>query len=849
MGPVERTSFSAHTIIVGLRLLLLVGACGCAPAELADSGLEPAPEAAAGLDERFYMVPADATAGELAEFIDRMRAFRPATANRDELNEHRRRSSLAIVEAAERLLAMEPDAVLEEQAQMRRFEALFMLAKYGDQKSAGRLLELAGELRDHPSPAVTDMAVLYRLTRAVEQLTGAGLSTAERQRLVEEAAAELSSESFDPRMADLAVQLTRALEHVGDRELALSGGERFSAILGTHPEYADQFEALQGAIRRLGLLGRKLPLHGFLPSGQALDTAKLEGKVVLIDFWATWCRPCVEELPRLRGLHEMYQPLGFEILGVSLDENQDVLRSFLAERKLPWPVICGRTAEESGFKHPLAVECGVCELPTTILLDRGGVVVAVDVYGEDIERRLNGLLGAAAPAAVQVVDAQPAQDAQPALTRQASSDALPAPAAQAEADRQPETKCQPAVDDQAAASDGGERDTRALPIGPSAPTAESQGGSATEHGGRATPAGVEEGSGQAAADRAESSPDTPANPYVAPKRYTAEELAAYLEKAMAKPRRVQERPGFLEAVLDAADRILASDAPEESKLAALLARFRALHALADSGNASAAESLGKLVDAYTRDLRPEVAAEVRLHLLARRAAQADGMPPDQLPLLLEELKAYFAETELEHRHLSLASATVHAINLLPDAAAAARWFREFAALFAASEDPELSRYGKKLGQSKAARSLVGQLLELEGTPVDGRAFSWEALRGKVVLVDFWASWCGACRDELPNVKRNYERWRDHGFEVVGISLDEDREKLLACVKAEGITWVNLFGEGDAVGWNHPMAVKYGVRAIPHTFLVDHNGKIVAEGVRGEQLGDWLQRLLGEQAEP
>lgn len=834
----EVTRYRAHTILLSWGLLL-VGACGCAPAELADSSLEPTSEAAAGLEEGFYKVPEDATAEELVEYIDRMRAFRPATSNRAELNEHRRRSSLAIIEAAERLLEMKPDALLEEQAQMRRFEALFMLAKYGDQKSADRLLELAGELRNHPSATVADMAVLYTLTRAVERLTHGDLPAEERQRLVDETAAELSSESFDPRMAELAVELTRALERAGDRQLAMSGGERFSAILSTHPEFADQFDALQGALRRLKLLGRKLPLHGFLPSGQALDTTKLEGKVVLIDFWATWCGPCVEELSRLRGLYEMYQPLGFEILGVSLDEDRDVLRSFLAERKLPWPVICGRTAEESGFQHPLAVECGVYELPTTLLLDRGGVVVAVDVYGEDIERRLHGLLSAAVPApAAEAANAQPDQDARPA------------PAGQADADGQPETNRQPSsVDSQPAAHEGGEGDTGASRIEPLAAPDESQAASEIENGERAAAGVVEGGAGQAAADGDESPPDTPGNPYLAPKRYTPQELAAYLEKALAKPRRVQERPGFLEAVVDAADRILAADAPEELKLAALLARFRALHALADSGNASAAESLAKMVDAYAGDLRPQVAAEVRLHLLARRAAQADSLPPDQLPSLLEELKAYFAETELEYRHLSLASATVHVINLLPDAAAAARWYREFGELFAASEDQVMSRYGKKLARSKAARSRVGQTMELEGTPVDGRAFSWQAFRGKVVLVDFWATWCGPCRDELPNVKQNYERWRDRGFEVVGISLDEEREQLLAFVKAEGIPWVNLIGEGDAVGWNHPMAVKYEVRAIPHTFLIDREGKIVAEGVRGEQLGEWLQRLLGEQAEP
>lgn len=816
MGLMSR---STNALVAGLSVLLFLAACGCAPAELPEASVEPGPEPGPALDQRFYDLPAGATAAELAEFIDRMRAFRPAAANRDELNEHRRRSSLAIIEAAERLLAMQPDVALEEQAQLRRFEALFMLAKYGDEAAARRLAELAADLRAHPSPAVADMAVLYTLTRGVEQLLEGGLPPAERQQLVDEAVAELESESFDPRMGDLAVELTRALERAGDRERALQSGERFARILSTRPEYADQFDTLQAAVRRLGLLGRKLSLQGYLFSGEPLDVARLEGKVVLIDFWATWCRPCLEDLPRLRGLYEMYQPLGFEVLGVSLDEDREALESFLGQRKLPWPVICGRTAEEAGFRHPLAVACGVQEIPTTVLLDQAGVVVAVDVYGEDIERRLHVLLGNAAHRAS-------APGGRGKSSGPTAEETRPAAAAEAE-------PCHPVppVGPQTAAAE------------PRAATTDAQ----TEQ--LQSPATETDAPPPPAAQEAGKTTESSANPYLAPRRYTAEELAAYLEKALAKPRRVQERAGFLDAVVEAADRLLNADAPEELKLAALLAKFHGLHGLADSGNDSAARALAELVDAHAEDPRPEVAAEVRLHLLARRAAQADDMPPADLPALLEELKAYFSQTELNHRHLSLASATVHAINLLPDAAAAARWYRAFGELFAASEDRELSAYGKKLRRAKAANSRVGQPLELEGTAVDGRPFSWEAYRGKVVLVDFWATWCGPCRDELPYVKQNFERWREHGFEVVGISLDEDREKLLAFVKAEGIAWVNLFGEGDAIGWKHPMAVKDGVQAIPYMLLVDGEGKVLAEGVRGIQLGEILERRLARQGGP
>jgi thiol-disulfide isomerase/thioredoxin len=525
----------------------------------------------------------------------------------------------------------------------------------------------------------------------------------------------------------------------------------------------------------------------------------------------------------------------------------------------------------------------VRELPTTVLLNRKGVVVAVDVYGEDIERRLHGLLSEDAPepaaAAATKHEAaaldhtapqadRPASHAPPAEGAAASPPAASPPVAAPDTlspDRpvarqrgdddaappngsrsgHPATDCEPPADSSAQAATAG---TPSL----GAQVAAEEG--AAEQRTADQPAAEQPDSSNAAGQPAappaeEGSAHAPANPYLAPRRYTVEELAAYLEKALAKPRRVQERPGFLEAVVDAADRILASDAPEDLKLAALLAKFRGLHGMADAGNAQAGRDLEALVDAHADDSRPAVAAEVRLHQLARRAARADDMSPAELAALLEDLKSYFEETVLDHRHLTLASAAVHAANLLPDMIAVSRWYRELGALFAASEDRELAAYGKKLRRTRVVRGLVGQPLELEGTAVDGRPFSWKAYRGKVVLVAFWATWCGPCRDELPFVKQNYERWHQHGFEVVGISLDEDKEALLAFLKAEGIEWVNLFGEGDGAGRKHPMAVKYKVQAIPYTLLVDREGRVLAEGVRGPDLEVMLERLLGGQAQP
>lgn len=118
--------------------------------------------------------------------------------------------------------------------------------------------------------------------------------------------------------------------------------------------------------------------------------------------------------------------------------------------------------------------------------------------------------------------------------------------------------------------------------------------------------------------------------------------------------------------------------------------------------------------------------------------------------------------------------------------------------------------------------------------LDGKPLSVAALKGKVVLVDFWATWCGPCRAELPNVIAAYKKYHGQGFEIIGVSLDSERDKLESFLKKqEGMTWPQFF---DGKGWSNELAVKYGVEAIPFTILVGPDGKIIGTNLRGEKLG-------------
>ncbi len=135
-----------------------------------------------------------------------------------------------------------------------------------------------------------------------------------------------------------------------------------------------------------------------------------------------------------------------------------------------------------------------------------------------------------------------------------------------------------------------------------------------------------------------------------------------------------------------------------------------------------------------------------------------------------------------------------------------------------------------------------QAPDFEGLTPEGDTLRLSDFRGKVVLIDFWASWCGPCRKENPNVVRAYQKYKDKGFDVIGVSLDRDRNRWLDAIKTDSLAWHHV---SDLKGWRSAIAALYGVRSIPHAVLLDREGKIVAVRLRGLQLEQYLKRLLGE----
>ncbi len=352
---------------------------------LGASGDETALAAAPPIDAS--KVP-DADVPTLLQHIQQLRLMQPRGSSPEEEATHEKQIKAGIVATADKILAeknLEPGDRLR--AINLKWQALgeMMIAKYPDARE--QLIKFTETLIDDPEPQLSlqaqDTLLNLRLMAAQEG------QPANFKVIAAKIAGGLKAQP-DMRYLQFALQAAMQMEASGAVDDAK---EIYTAMVKAGEALGDEqiTSMAQGGLKRAALLGTKPMLEGRLLGGEKFDWAKYRGKIVLIDFWATWCGPCVKELPNVKKAYEEFHGKGFDVVGISLDDDLATLSAFLEQEKLPWVTVLGKV--EGMPNSPLSDAFAVNSIPATFLVDKEGKIVSISARGAKLEEQLKKLLG------------------------------------------------------------------------------------------------------------------------------------------------------------------------------------------------------------------------------------------------------------------------------------------------------------------------------------------------------------------------------------------------------------------------------------------------------------------------
>ncbi len=303
----------------------------------------------------------------------------------------------------------------------------------------------------------------------------------------------------------------------------------------------------------------------------------------------------------------------------------------------------------------------------------------------------------------------------------------------------------------------------------------------------------------------------------------------------------QFRKRLLGAVLQAAEKILAQEAPEQIAMEALQLKVAALSALESLGDAQAAAALASLPADLEKQGKAKLAATAQTMLLTQRLQAAFGQPAEKLPALVDQIEKHLAKVSVGREEARLAMLTGRLCEMTGQQELALQAYEHLGKILAANPEEQIAELGELMSGTARRLKLPGNPMQLEGTTIGGKPLDWSQYKGKVVLVMFWATWCGPCRRELPEVLDNYQAYHERGFDVVGISVDRDKEALDTFLAEQKLPWTVVF---DNAAGKKGMAFRYGVMSIPQTILVGRDGKVISTEVRGNELRKHLEKLIG-----
>ncbi len=253
-------------------------------------------------------------------------------------------------------------------------------------------------------------------------------------------------------------------------------------------------------------------------------------------------------------------------------------------------------------------------------------------------------------------------------------------------------------------------------------------------------------------------------------------------------------------------------------------------------------------DIATDDKAPKevraTAASMEIDLAMQTVAQSQqGDTPawDGIDAKIAAFQKEYAGITLGGQHAVVAMLRSEELGLLKQAGDAAR-FQSLLKTLSTDALPDVAAMAnEQLTAQKQQADLKSKPLDLKYTAIDGTEVDLSKLRGKVVLIDFWATWCPPCREEVPNVVAAYQKYHDKGFEVVGVSLDQSKDALQIFIKGNQMVWPQYF---DGKGWGNDISTRFGIDSIPAMWLVDKKGMVVTTDGEDDLAGQ-IEKLLAQ----
>ena len=393
------TQAISRLLVTGVLIALFATVISCsssvAPTDALADDAKPAATAKSEETDPDYAVP-DGTPKEVLAFVTKLQQRRPKFANREEMIDHAVKVQRAIISAGDKILKQEPDDELVERAAGMKLNALVMLAANQIPGAAKEALDTVALMKKDSNKIVATAAAEKWLTVRILNVTE--MNDEDRSSLAEEVITSADKKSFDRSVMSNVMQLGRALEESPDPKAVVAYYTKVADLAEHHgtPQLKEVAERMRGTARRVGLPGNSMQIEANLLDGKPFDWASYRGKVVLVDFWATWCGPCIGELPNVKENYKKYHDKGFDVVGISLDRSREPLEQFIEKEELPWAQLYDEEIQKGkGWNHPVAQFYGISAIPAAILVDKDGKVVSMKARGPELTKQLEKLLGKA----------------------------------------------------------------------------------------------------------------------------------------------------------------------------------------------------------------------------------------------------------------------------------------------------------------------------------------------------------------------------------------------------------------------------------------------------------------------